>query len=189
MQQASDRWALEGFASTTDVGHYAVLFQLGYTPISIATGMAVTFLGPILFQRSGDATDADRNAEVHWLSWKLTYLALLLTGFATLLVFAAHEWLFSIFVGSEYRTLSALLPWFVLAGRLFAAGQTLTLKLMSEMNTRAIASPKIVTAIFGVILNVVGAVIAGLDGVAAALVLFSGCYFLWIVVLARKQFA
>lgn len=52
----SDRRALEIHASTQDVGFYVVLIQLGYTPISILTGLMTTLIGPILFQRSGDAS-------------------------------------------------------------------------------------------------------------------------------------
>lgn len=187
MQQVSDRWALEGFTSTMEVGQYSVLFQLGYTPVAMATGLAVAFAAPILFQRSGDATNAARNANVHHLTWKLTYLSVILTALGTLVAFVMHEKIFRLLVGSEYRTLSDLLPWFVLAGGLFAAGQTLSLKLMSEMKTRAIASAKIITAILGVVLNVVGAALAGLNGVVAALLAFSASYFVWMVLLARKQ--
>lgn len=187
MQQVSDRWALESFASTAEVGHYAVLFQLGYTPIILVTGMATAFLGPILFQRSGDATNALRNAGVHRLSWVLTYLTLTVTGIATLLIFAAHEWIFSLVVASEYRSLSALLPWFVLSGGLFAAGQTFSLKLASELKPRAIAKAKIATAVLGVGLNLLGAVLAGLHGVVFALVSFSASYLLWMVFLSRRQ--
>lgn len=187
MQIASDRWALERYASTVDVGHYTVLFQLGYAPITVVTGMATAFLAPILFQRSGDATNAVRNAEVHQISWKLTYLALVLTGAATLLTFMVHEWLFSLLVASEYRSLSALLPWFVLAGGFFAAGQALSLKLSSEMKTLVLAKVKILTAVFGVGLNMLGAMLAGLAGVVFALVMFSASYLLWMVILARRQ--
>lgn len=187
MQLASDRWALERYATTVDVGHYAVLLQLGYAPIVIVSGMATAFLAPILFQRSGDATNAIRNAGVHRLSWKLTYLALVLTGAATLLTFTVHEWLFSLLVASEYRSLSTLLPWFVLAGGLFAAGQALSLKLSSEMKTHVLAKVKILTAVFGVGLNILGALLAGLAGVVFALVMFSASYLLWMVILARRQ--
>ncbi len=55
MHQISDRWALQAFATANDVGQYSVLFQIGYTPISLVSGIALSFLGPILYQRSGDA--------------------------------------------------------------------------------------------------------------------------------------
>lgn len=187
LQQVSDRWALDSFATITDVGHYAVLYQLGYAPITIITGMATAFLGPILFQRSGDATNAKRNADVHRLSWTLTYLALAFTGIVTVVTFTIHDWIFSLLVATDYRGISSLLPWFVLAGGLFAAGQALSLKLSSEMKTRTLAKVKILTAIFGVGLNIIGAMLAGINGVVVALVLFAASHLIWIVVVARKQ--
>ena len=186
MQQASDRWALQTYASTTEVGQYAVLFQLGYTPISIATGLVMNFLGPILYQRSGDATDPVRNANVHRLSWKMTQLALIITfiGFAVALFL--HEWLFSWLVAPLYRESSYLLPWVVLAGGLFAAGQMLATKLLSEMKSSALTFLKITTALLGVSCNVLGAGVAGTPGVVAATVIFSVIHFLWIAMLCRS---
>lgn len=187
IQQSSDRWALEFFANTTDVGQYAVLFQLGYTPIALFTGMAVNFLGPILFQLSGDATDPVRNASAHHLSWRMTHIALLVTMLGFAVTFSFHEHLFGFLVAAEYRGESYLLPWFVLAGGLFACGQVLALKLMSEMKSTEMTAAKIITALIGSMLNVFGAAIAGIHGVVAALVAFSGIYLVWMAVLARRS--
>ncbi|MFT4941775.1 MAG: O-antigen/teichoic acid export membrane protein [Paraglaciecola sp.] len=187
VQQVSDRWALQTFASTTDVGHYAVLFQLGYTPITIATGMCVSFFGPILYQRSGNATDHTRNANVHHLSWRITQLSLLTTLVGFILTFFMHEWLFRLLVATEYRGSSYYLPWVVLAGGLFAGSQVLTLKLMSEMKTSLLTIVKITTALIGVLCNVLGAIYFGMKGVVGALVVFSVIYFVWMVVIAQNS--
>ncbi len=85
---------------------------------------------------------------------------------------ALHEWFFSWLVAEQYRESSYLLPWLVLAGGLFAAGQTLALKLMSEMKPSLMTRPKITTTIAAVILNVIGAALAGMNDVVAALIIF-----------------
>lgn len=185
MQQVSDRWALQAFASTADVGQYTVLFQLGFTPIALITGIAVSFLGPILYQRAGDATDQARNTNVHQFGWWMTHLSLMATLLGFAITFAMHEWLFGSLVASEYRGSSYLLPWVVLAGGLFAAGQMLALKLLSEMKSAVMTQAKIVTALLGILFNVIGASIAGIHGVVVALVAFSGVYLVWTAVLAR----
>lgn len=185
MQQVSDRWALQTFASTADVGQFAVLFQLGFTPIALITGMAVSFLGPILYQRVGDATDHDRTANVHQLGWRMTHLSILVTALGFAIAFTVHEWLFGLLVASEYRAGSYLLPWVVLAGGLFAAGQMLALKLLSEMKSAAMTKAKIVTALLGILFNVIGAWTAGMQGIVVALVAFSSIYFVWMVSLSR----
>lgn len=61
----------------------------------------------------------------------------------------------------------------------------LALKLMSEMKSAAMTTAKIVTAILGVGLNIYGASWFGLQGVVAAIVVFSSIYFLWMAWLAQ----
>jgi O-antigen/teichoic acid export membrane protein len=186
MQQVSDRWALQTFASTADVGQYAVLFQLGFTPIALITGLAMSFLGPILYQRSGDATDPVRNAYVHHLSWKITQLSLSVTLIGFALALTMHEWVFRLLVSTEYRGSSYLLPWVVLSGGLFASAQLLATKLLSELKTSTLTTAKIVTALIGILINVIGAALAGMQGVVAALVAFAMVHFIWIFLLCRN---
>ena len=187
MLHASDRWSLEAFADSESVGLYVAVFQLGYAPISIALGLATAFLGPIMFQRSGDATNVARNEGVHDLSWKLTILALLVTIAAFTVTWFLHDWLFQILVAVEYRKTSYLLPWVILAGGIFASGQMLALKLMSELKSGSLLVPKIVTALLGVFFNVMGAAFAGIHGVVGALIGFSAVYLFWMVMLGRTR--
>lgn len=188
-QQVSDRWALQAFASTQEVGKYAVVFQLGYAPIGLATVLAMTFLGPILYQRSGIATDHTRNTSVHRIAWRITFVSLLMTALAFVFTLLLHEWIFHLLVDTQYHSVSHLLPWMVLAGGVFSAGQMLALKLMSEMKSASMTVAKIGTAILGVGLNVYGASQFGLQGVVAALVAFSTIYFLWMAWLAQHPSA
>ena len=187
LQQVSDRWVLGLFGTPQDVGFYAVLFQLGYTPIAILLGFSTTFLAPILFHRAGDASSSERNQNVHQIVWRITITALIGTGLAVLTTSIFHEWIFGLLVAAEFRWISHLLPWLVLAGGIFAAAQMLSLKLMSEMKAQELITPKIATAIMGIGLNMVGAAIAGVEGVVAAMVAFSTIYLAWIIVLAGKN--
>ena len=186
LQLSSDRWALGVFANTQDVGFYAVLFQLGYMPIAMLTGMALSFLAPILYQRAGDGMDLDRNANVHRLTWRITLFSLLITLTAFLVTLGLHGWLFKLLVAIEYQSVSYLLPWVVLGGGMMAGGQSLTLKLQSEMRTKTMMWAKIMTALLGIMLNVYGAWAAGLQGIVTALVAFSAIYFLWMAWLAYR---
>lgn len=187
MQLASDRWALELFANTQEVGLYAALYQLGYYPMSIATGMAVQFLVPIFYQRAGDASDNRRNASVNSLSWRLTGIALGLTVAVFFAALLFHAQIFRLFAAAEYASVSHLLPWMLLAGGIFAAGQTIALNLMSQMKTRIMIAPKLITALLGVALNFAGAYWYGISGIVAAGILFSVSYFVWMAVLAQQE--
>lgn len=186
-QTASDRWALELFASTQEVGFYAVLFQLGYYPMSIVNNMAMQLLGPIFYQRAGDGKNHKRNADVNRLSWNLTLIGLTLTTGITLISFLFHRQIFSIFVAENYVSTSYYLPWIMLSGGVFAAGQTIALNLMSQMKTQLMIGAKIITATLGVFFNFVGAYWYGLQGVVFASVLFSVIYFLWMSVISYQQ--
>jgi O-antigen/teichoic acid export membrane protein len=185
MHQISDKWALQAFTSAQEIGLFAVAFQLGYAPIGLVTGMAMNFLGPIIYQRSGRAMDGERNSSVHRVAWQFATLGLVLAvgGFVSTLL--THQWIFLLLVAENYRSVSYLLPWLVLAGGIFSSGEMLALKLMSEMRPSSMARVKISTAFIGVLLNISGAVLFGLQGVVAALVLFSGIYLSCMAKLAR----
>ena len=184
-QLVSDRWALQLFSTTQEVGNYAVLYQLGFYPISLLTGMTMQFLTPILFQRAGDASDSGRNAKVTDLCWKLTWLGLGVTLVGFVVTIFLHVFIFRIFVNINYRTVSYLLPWMILAGGVFASGQSLASNLQAKLKTREMMVAKIVTALLGLGFNFVGAYWFGITGIVCAGVLFAIIYFLWMVVLVN----
>jgi O-antigen/teichoic acid export membrane protein len=186
LQLASDRWALEAFSNAEEVGRFAVLYQLGYYPISLATGMATQFLAPIFFQRAGDGTDVDRTTNVHRLSWQMSGLALGTTAVAVCLALLFHAQVFRLLVAPRYRSVSHLLPWMMLAGGAFAAGQAMSLSLMSQMKTRALIAPKVITALLGVLLNVGGAYWLGTTGLVAAAGIAAAVYLAWMAALSRR---
>lgn len=188
-QQVSDRWALELFATTQEVGLYAALFQLGYYPISIATAMAIQFLGPIFYQRAGDASDSRRNDNVSRLSRRLTASILALTGAVFLVALLFHAQIFRVLVAKEYGAVSYLLPWMLLAGGIFSAGQTIALDLMSQMKTRAMVAVKIATSTLGIIFNFAGAYFFGIKGIVVSIVLFSVLYSIWLVAISMRTAA
>jgi len=185
-QSASDRWALEFFASTQDVGLYAALFHLGYYPMSITVTMAMQFLSPIMFQRAGDANDHQRIANVNALSWRLTALALIGTFIIFLAALFFHTKIFQLFVAEEFAIVSHLLPWMLLSSGIFAASQTIALNLMSQMHTHIMMAANIVTAIFGVIFNLAGAYWYGVTGIVIANMMFSVLHFLSMTMVSSR---
>jgi hypothetical protein len=112
-----------------------------------------------------------------------------MTLLAFSLAMTLHEWIFRLVVAAEFRSISYLLPWVVLAGGLFAAAQMLGLKLMSEMRSAAMLRAKIVTALLGIVFNIYGASVAGTKGIAISAVAFSTVYFLWMFTLSRSRVA
>jgi hypothetical protein len=74
----------------------------------------------------------------------------------------------------------------LLSGGLFAAGQTISLNLMSQMKTHTMAAAKIVTALLGVMFNFIGAYLFGIVGIVFSSVLFSALFAAWIAMLSRR---
>jgi O-antigen/teichoic acid export membrane protein len=180
-QLASDRWALKLFNTAQDVGLYSVLYQLGYYPMLMGTGMVAQFLAPIFYQRAGDATDIKRNADVKKLIWRFAIFCIILTSVAVLIAFLFHTQIFQIFANKKYIIVSHLLPWMLLSGGIFATGQILITNLMIHLKTQTMMIVKIITAIIGIVFNFVGAYLYGITGIVIASVLFSSVYFIWMV--------
>lgn len=185
-QQSSDRWALQTFNLTQDVGYYQVLSQLGYYPIILLIGVFVQFLQPILFNLTGDASDPKRVKRAQRLNYYAILAFVILTLLGAGLAFLLHPWIFVWLVAAEYRGVSLLLPWMVLSGGLFASGEMAALLLMSGIDTKILIVPKIATAVIGIMLNLVGAYWLGLQGVVLASFGFSLTYLVWILILSNQ---
>jgi len=187
VQQSSDRWLLGVFGDARDVGLYAALFQVGFYPISIASGIIVQLVAPILFARAGDASDSRRNAGVTRLSWQLTTVTLGFTVVAFIFTLFFHSFIFGLLVAEEYLVVSSVLPWVVLTGGIFAAGQSIALNIMSQMNSRAMMIAKVTTSVVGVLINIPLAMTFGLQGVVLGGLFFSLLYFVWMYCLQRSN--
>ena len=180
MHMASDRWALGAFASTRDIGLYAVVYQLGYVPIVMLVEMAIQLLAPVIFARVGDGSDISRRRHARMICGGLTMVALACTSVVFCIGFKFHPLIFSLLTATGYRSASYLFPWMLLGGGLFAAGQTISLIMMAELNTKSLARIKVGTAIAGTIMNIGGAYLFGIKGVVFSFVCFSIIYILWV---------
>jgi O-antigen/teichoic acid export membrane protein len=187
LQLASERWSLKIFSSTTEVGMYAVLYQLGYYPITLMATLVVQLIAPVMFQRAGDASDPSRIKQVYILNKRLSIIMLLLTGIAVLFTFGLHDFIFKLLVAPEYRMVSWLLPGMILAGGLFATAQFAAVALLSGTQTRLLIIPKVAIAVLGVSLNLIGAAFWGVTGIVYANVTITSIYLVWILLLVKAQ--
>ena len=105
---SSDRWVLARFSTIEHVGYYSVLFQLGFFPISLLTDMLLQLIVPVLYARSGDATDPLRMRNVHRLNFRITTIAFGLTACFVVIAALFHDAFFSLLVAGGYRQVSYL---------------------------------------------------------------------------------
>lgn len=187
LQLSSDRWALETFRSQREVGMFQVVYQLGYYPLQLISGLLVSLVTPILFARAGDGSDSDRVRVSERFAILLGGTVLVSTLLFTLLAILLHDRVFHIMTTEAYASTSNLLPWMVMASGLFATAQIGTLIPMLIGNTRALLPPKIGVAIVGVVLNAAGARYYGIPGVVASSIIQSGVFLMWVTWISVLQ--
>lgn len=180
LQQASGRWALQLFANSKEVGLYAVVFQLGYYPGTLLSGMLMQLVAPILFARVGDGSDSGRLKHSSDLNRKLIWGTIVVTLLVSLVVTFLHQQIFALFAATEYQEVSWLLPIMFLSGGVFAAGQLASMPLLMGMQTKRMIAPKVGTAILGVFCSAIGAWLWEVKGVVMASLVFATVYFFWM---------
>lgn len=176
VQAVSDRWILQGFTTTSTVGVYMALYQLGFYPMTVLSAVTLQFVSPVLFERAGDGSDGDRLND----AWRLVVIIVSVTlggtAVATATTWLLHTRIFEVLVGADYRAASYLLPWMVCAGGLFATGQAASQALMVGGSTKRLILPKGIVAVVTLGLYTLGAYLRGLDGVIYANVIFGFIY-------------
>lgn len=183
----SDRWSLQYFTDLENVGYYSVLYQIGYFPITLVIGILVQLATPYIYQKAGITFSGGRKKDIKEIGKQLILVSLLITVMLVVFFYFAHEVIFYYLISTEYSSVSYLLPYICLAAGLFATGQVATLILQSDINTKALLKPKILTSILGVILNIVGAYYFGVEGVVYALIIYGSIYLVWILIIAFKR--
>jgi O-antigen/teichoic acid export membrane protein len=188
---ASDRWALQCFVSTEVVGMYTALYQIGYVPMLVLTGLIAQLAAPIFFQHAGDGSDRSRMLGIYNLNWQLSLSMLVPAVVITVAASAFHEVIFGLLVDPAYHSVSSMLPFMVLSSTLFATAQFALISLLSKTESRSLIAPKTLTAVLGILLSFSGAAWFGVAGVVGANVVFCTAYLIWILLLVRgrrKQF-
>ncbi len=180
LSTASDRWILNSFASTGEVGLYVVLYQLGYYPISMVIGILVQLMEPVIYQRIGAINNSSSIDAATRLVYIATAIALVISLFASLIALLVRDLVFSTFTPSSYHGAALYLPIVVLSGGLFAAGNALAMKIQAYKLSNKLIMPKIGMATVGFISNIVGAYGYGLMGIVFAGLFTSFVYLLLV---------
>jgi O-antigen/teichoic acid export membrane protein len=179
LQFSLDRWALQIFGTSQEVGLYAVLLQLGVYPLTLLGAVFGQLAGPIVFARVGAGTDPSRVRESARIIWALVGGFLALSALAGIGAWVLSGPVFDLLAAPDYRQASWMLPLAVAAGAAFSVGQLLCLLPMAAGKSTALVSPKIGTAILSVPLYLLGAWQAGMQGVLLASIVVGLVYIVW----------
>jgi O-antigen/teichoic acid export membrane protein len=181
LQGSSDRWALQTLGSATQVGLFAIVSQLGSYPLNLVGSMITQLVAPIMFARVGVGGDATRTRGAARLCAMLALAMLVATLVLAGMTAVAHQQIFELLVGPQFRTFSYLLPIAIMAAGVFNTGQIVSLVPMALGDSRALLLPKIGTALLALALNAIGAFLFGIPGVLVAALIFSCCYLVCVV--------
>ena len=79
------------------------------------------------------------------------------------------------------------MPWLVLAAVLFGMSEVLLLKLQGDMKSVLLSKLKVITGLFGILLNYIGVLFMGMQGLVGGIVIFSVFNLFIFLVYANKQ--
>jgi O-antigen/teichoic acid export membrane protein len=188
MQQSSGRWFLQFYSSTSEVGVFAALFQLGFSPVLLLSGIAITFLQPIFYERTKIINNKMvDNSGVTILIRPILVIGGCVAVLSFILTNFLHEEIFNLFVAEAYSGSSFLMPWLVLAAVLFGMSEVLLLKLQGDMKSVLLSKLKVITGLFGILLNYIGVLFMGMQGLVGGIVIFSVFNLFIFLVYANKQ--
>ncbi len=187
-RSASEKWALDIFTSTKDVGIYSALYQVGYMPITLFFNMWLSFVNPVIFKRAGDGQNISRLRKIYHDCWKLTCLGFILVLFLTGFTSIFHEFIFLILLPESYSSYSYLLPAVVFAGGIRSISHHTTTAIHSHNKTGALIIPTNFLHFTGLILNIIGAGFFGAKGIVFSLILYSILSLFTYIILSRKTY-
>jgi O-antigen/teichoic acid export membrane protein len=171
-QQSTDRWALSYFVDLKTVGVYSVLFQIGYSSLTMFFSVGLRLIQPLLYRKADKSIDEKYSKEAHDLTAQMVISATFLGCCALIVTAIFHQEVFIAIVASEYRAYSHYLPWVTLAAMLHGISEIYLIKMQAQLMARRLSIVKSSLGIFGIIISAVGAKLAGLDGVIAGMILF-----------------
>ncbi len=184
---ASQRWALELFVTTAEVGKFFALTQIAYTPIVLASSLFLSFITPILYSRAGDPGNHSSIAQVRKIVLKMAAIGICVT--VTLSVFSVffHELIFSFFVSERYREYSSLMPFVILSAGILQSSIALG-SIMTTLNSTKSILP---LAVFGqsiiIIFNMFFTKIYGVHGLLFSMVAGACLHFFWMYIIVTKH--
>lgn len=180
---ASQRWALELYATTGEVGQFYALTQITYTPISLGGAMFLSFLTPILFFRAGDATSRDRLSDSHRIVMRVAAAGLGMTALIAIVSVFAHQMVFRLMVAPEYRVISWCMPYVVVAAGILQVSQSLAVLVTIENQTSRFLPLAVIGNSITAFMNLYFTSRWGITGLVVSMVGGATLHLMWMCVI------
>jgi len=184
---ASQRWALELFVSTAEVGKFYALTQIAYTPIVLAGSLFMSFMTPILYARVGDPRNHARVANVRLIVFRIAGIGLGATLLIAGIAVVTHDWVFRWLVAEQYREISALMPLIVIAAGLLQSSIALGTILATTNQTKLVLPLAICGQTIIIIANFLFAWEWGVNGLIMSMLGGAVLHFSWMFYIVQKK--
>ena len=184
---ASQRWALELFVSSADVGKFYALTQIAYTPISLAGSLFLSFIIPILYLRVGDPKNHDRVTYVRSIAFKMTGIGIGATLLMGSVAMIAHETIFRLLVAEKYQEYSSFMPIIVVAAGLLQSSIALGSILTTVNRTKALLPLAILGQSIIIVSNIIFTQNFGIDGLVYSMLGGACLHIIWMYHIVLRQ--
>lgn len=183
---ASQRWALELFATTEDVGKFYALTQIAYTPIILAGAMLMSLMVPILFARVGDPENNYRLINTHKVVSRIAVIGLLATAMMSVLIYFLHKTIFRIFVSPEYGDISCYMPLVVLSAGLLVVSHFFGVTVSAKNKTKLFLKRDIIGNLLIALINLYSTFKWGFQGLITSMLIGAVIHLSWQIIIVNS---
>jgi O-antigen/teichoic acid export membrane protein len=188
IQSSADRWAIQLFSSSESLGNYIVLWQLGFYPITIASGVVMQYILPMLYKFN----NANEFKNHDFISFKRLYFKIIKfsLGIYMLIFFVSvffHKYILILVTSKEFDLQTSFLPFVILSSSLISLSQIFALVFNVSLNTKRLFPFQVSLPLFMLIVLFVSAYFFQLKGVIFGMLFYACIYFSIIATYSLKE--
>jgi O-antigen/teichoic acid export membrane protein len=187
LQLSGDRWLLQLYTNSWEVGIYSSLYQIAFFPITATTRILNSLFTPIIYARAGDYSNTLRIQAAHSIINKLLLCSIGWALIATALVWVYQSPISNILLAENYRGASALLPIMVASAGCFVIDEFSQYYLLTASNSKALIIPKIGAAFNAILILFIGARYWGMTGIVWASLMAGIISIIWKLAATFQQ--
>jgi O-antigen/teichoic acid export membrane protein len=182
LQNSSEKWFLDLYVGTKEVGIYSILNQVGFQTFVLLSGVITSMTAPIIFEKS--SSNSKKTAIK--LNFLVTIFFVFIGLLAVILTWCFGDSFIIILSSSEFVDKPYLLPLITFSGVLFAISQNICINYMILLKSNLLQYPKIVSGIIGVILNYFLIKEFGIFGLTLSIFFTNSIYLIVLIIVENK---
>lgn len=186
LQLNGEKWVINGFLSTADVGIYAIMMAIVNALIIIPNNIISEFATPIIFKQYSDLNNSE-NVKIGFHYIRINMLIIFaISIFSTIVTYLFGKELILLVSNNSYTVYWYLLPILCFGTGMFFTGQAHTVLGMALNLPNKYLAPKILIGVVAVLLNIFLIKNLGINGVAYTVLFVGVIYLIHVAFVNRK---